>query len=221
MIRVSGLSVGYGSRRVVEGVSLNLAEGESVLVIGHNGSGKTTLLKTLCGLIPPLSGSGTILGLALSRLSPRPLLLRGGRYLGQGPRGFDELRIQASRAVLSRLYGMEPNGAAPPSFSRTRIGQLSVGQRRLEALRLISAGDPRLFLLDEPLAGVDPGTESATLRWLEDRRRRGAGFLIVEQNFRSLLERVDRALVLRGSSVAYYGAAGELADRERLMESYL
>lgn len=227
VLEVSGLAIGYDGVPVASGISLRVPDGASLLVIGHNGAGKSTLLRSLFGLHPLLRGNGTVGGIDIKSASPRELYIRGFRYLGQGIRSFNGLSIATSRRVLQRLYGF-PAAAdsifgsswAPAQFGK-RIGQLSVGQKRLEALALLSAGSPRAFFLDEPTAGLDPRHSSEISAWIRRRKEAGISFVVVEQQFRGLLAFFDLAAVMRRGEVSYFGAAASLRDAGRLGEVFL
>src|ERR1039457_3939280 len=153
------LTVGYSGTEVVRDVSFCLPAGESMLLIGHNGAGKSTLLKTLFGLIKPIKGSGRMRGMSIEECSPFRLVRSGIRFLGQGTRSFDHLNIAEHRAILTKLYSLPIDASdlgVNDGSTKRRVGTLSMGQRRLEALRTLSVGSPRLFILDDPVAGVDP-----------------------------------------------------------------
>jgi branched-chain amino acid transport system ATP-binding protein len=222
LLQTAALSVGYEGRTVVSGVAVEVAAGTSLAVIGHNGSGKTTLLRTLFGLQPALSGQASVLALALPSLKPRLLIERGARYLAQGPRSFDELSPSANRDVLSRLYGFQRESRGvnhlPPAG---RVGSLSLGWRRLEALELLMAGSPSLLLLDEPTASLDQQNAHRVFEWLSAARRRGVSLVIVEHALTPLLRLTDQCLVIRGGTPSYYGAAEPLKDPARLASVFL
>ena len=219
LVSCSGLAVGYPGRTVLSSVTFSLDAGQSLLVIGHNGAGKSTLLRTLAGILPPISGEAQVLGHAVRALDPRKLMLNGGRFLGQGSRAFPALSVGRNRRVLSLLYGFEPapdagpDPAIPPG---SRVGLLSIGQRRIEALRLLSSGAPRLILLDEPLSGLDSANERWVLRWMDEQRAAGTAFVVVEQRFRDLLAHFEMVLVLRAGEVTYVGDAGHLLNPQAM-----
>lgn len=218
------LTVGYSGTEVVRDVSFCLPAGESMLLIGHNGAGKSTLLKTLFGLIKPIKGSGRMCGMPIEECSPFRLVRSGARFLGQGTRSFDHLNIAQHRAILTKLYGL-PVEASDLGINDgptdRRVGALSMGQRRLEALRTLSVGSPRLFVLDEPVAGVDPRNAGLIREWIMKRQERGVSFIVAEHSFRDLLALFPRTLVLRRGAVSYFGSSEELRADAKLAEVYL
>lgn len=200
------LTVGY-SLPVLRDVTFTLHQGESLLVLGSNGSGKSTLLKTLFCLQRPLSGCGKLLGADLTASRPKSLLQIGVRYMGQGIRSFDFLTVKNSRRVLSSLYGLR---SAPAMLKEEhvngskRIGSLSVGQRRMEALRLLSAGESKLFLLDEPTSGIDSEHVEAIREWMQTMRARGASYIVAEHSVTASFSGIfDRTLVIKEGMVHF------------------
>lgn len=222
VISCRDLSVGFGRHRVVSGITLSVPDKSSLLVIGHNGAGKSTFLRTLMGLLPPLSGQGEIAGIDVAAASPRSLMARGVRYLGQGQRSFDDLRVRDHRAVLTRLYGLDAiSTAESPATSTQRVGELSVGWRRLEGLWLLAAGSPQMYLLDEPLSGLDAANSQSLISWMKASRDTGVSFVVVEHDFRELLTVLDQALVMRRGEVTFYGPARDLCNEALLADVYL
>lgn len=222
MISIKGLSVGYGSVRVLSNLNLEIPPDQTLLVIGHNGAGKSTLLKTLFRLIPPQGGRASVFGSDLAAHSPRSLLKLGIRFLGQGPRSFDDLRVAESRMLLQRLHGFTPSRLPEPDIpSQMRIGSLSIGQRRLEALYLLSAGDPRLYLLDEPSAGLDFQHCMELIHWIKNAQERGIAFIIVEHRFRMFLEVARQVAVFKKGTMSFVGPPKDLLAEGTLEASFL
>lgn len=218
------LSVGY--RRIIcGGVSFELPQGKSMLIGGLNGAGKSTLLKTLFALMPKLGGSAEVAGVDLIRASPERLMRANCRFLGQGVRSFDHLSMRQNREVLKVLYDFSPGSKIPEAFaslgSSKQVGDLSVGLRRLASMLMLMAGTPRLYLLDEPVAGVDALHEDLILQWISMEQQKGASFIIVEQRFRRLLPVCHLALVLRSGKIAFCGNSSELSSDSRIAEFFI
>jgi ABC-type multidrug transport system ATPase subunit len=223
LIECKQLDVGYGAVSVLRDVSFRVSSGESLLIIGHNGAGKSTLLRTLMGVQPRLGGEFAVAGMTANKVSPKALISVGIRYLGQGNRGFVNLSVGQSRRALELLYGVNAWKGDRTDAGRDKrtIGSLSYGQRRLEALRLLAAGEPILYLLDEPFAGVDAANALELTAWIMKERLRGAGFVVVEQRFRPILNLFDQVLVTRRGLVSYYGPTKFLEDDARMGATYL
>jgi branched-chain amino acid transport system ATP-binding protein len=223
LLEATGLSVGYGGRPVVSGVQLTVEPGEVLLVLGHNGAGKSTLLQTLFGLLPAIAGRATVANCRIPGSVPRDLIWAGCRYVAQQLRYFGNLRVDESRRVLTKLWGLEgaAEGFGDGQDSRRRVRELSFGQRKIELLRLMAVGSPQLFLLDEPTAGLDRATRQQFWEWLKCARSSGVGFVVVEQDFQTPLELADQCLIFKAGSVGYYGPAAPLRDRQALAAAFI
>jgi len=224
---------GYGKKQVVNGVSLDIANGEIVALIGHNGAGKSTLVKAIFGMLPVWSGEVRFDGRVLDGAKPRELLRAGVAYVPQGNRVFTDMSVcenlemggvtslkrQQVKAGLDRAVALFP--ALGPMLKR-RAGTLSGGEKQMLALSMGLMTSPRLLLLDEPSLGLAPGlvtTAFAHIRQLN--LRDGVSILIVEQKVREVLKIADRAVVLRNGTVSFSGFATKLSDDTRLREVYL
>lgn len=189
-------------------------------MLGHNGAGKTTLAKTLVGLQRPISGTGAVLDLALESVTPRSLMLRGGRYLAQGARSFDGLTVQENRLVLNRLYGFRQPGQGP-HVNAVHMRELSLGERKLQTLEMMLAGDAKLLLLDEPTSSLDPEHTAGILEQIRNAQTRGIDVLIIEQAYDQIFALCDKCLVLRGGQMTYFGDTSAIQDPARLAALFL
>ena len=214
---------GYGKKKVIGGVSLELSPGEIVALIGHNGAGKSTLLKAMFGLLPVWSGKITIDGLREGELSPHLLLKVGIAYVPQGNRVFGELTVGENLEVAATNAGESPQAtfntfpALQPLLRRV-AGTLSGGEKQMVALAQALAASPRLLLLDEPSLGLAPQAASAALQHVSRlAREREISLLIVEQKVRQILRIAHRVYVLRNGQVSYSGRAEALAGDDQLL----
>lgn len=222
LLRLRGLSVGYGHRAIVHGIDAALNEGESLLVIGHNGAGKSTLLRTLFGLQASLCGRIQVLGREVYEGVTPELVRSGVRYLAQGPRYFGEMSIEEHRLVLGRLYGFGKLPQLPAAVPGLRnVKGLSVGQRRLEALYLLRGGSPKLCLFDEPTAGVDLKHTEEILHWISSMQQRGVGFVIADHNLNSMFEICSITMVIRSGQVTYIGPSQDLRNPGMLARFFI
>ena len=167
LLRVDTLVAGYGKKRVLNGVSLEVTPGEIVALIGHNGAGKSTLLKTLFGMLPVWAGSIELDGKRLGVFSPRELLRAGVAYVPQGNRVFSDLTVGENlemggvtlsdraglREGMDRVFGLFP--ALKPHL-RQPARTLSGGEKQMLALANVLILSPRLLFLDEPSLGLAP-----------------------------------------------------------------
>ena len=163
MIAVEGLTKRFGNRTVVDNVSLKVNEGEIVGFLGPNGSGKTTVIRMLCGLLTPDAGSGTVLGMNVLTDSTR--IKREVGYMTQRFSFYEDLTIAENLEFVARLYGLKPvahhvdrtlDHLGLTSRRGQLAGTLSGGWKQRLALAACIMHQPRLLLLDEPTAGVDP-----------------------------------------------------------------
>jgi len=233
LLKVESLVSGYGKKQVLSGVTLEVAPGELVSLIGHNGAGKSTLLKCLFGLIPIWKGTVVLDGKSLQCPHPRELLRAGVAYVPQGNRVFTDLTVRENLEMggviitnkvrlderLERVFTLFP--ALKPRL-RQRAGTLSGGEKQMLALANALILRPRLLLLDEPSLGLAPPLVSQALgRVQQISRESGASVLIVEQKVREVLKITQRVYVLRNGRVSFSGSADCLYDEAKLREVYL
>jgi len=225
LIRADHLATGYGKKQVLNGVSLDVAPGEIVALIGHNGAGKSTLLKTIFGLLPLWQGQVVLDGMLLNAHTPRELLRMGVAYVPQGNRVFTGLTVRENLEMggvtvsdRTRLNeGIEQSLMQFPALRprlRQRAGTLSGGEKQMLALANALVISPRLLLMDEPSLGLAPLAVAEALD-------SGVTVLIVEQKVREALRIAGRVYVLRNGRVSFSGPAGALADDAKLREVYL
>jgi branched-chain amino acid transport system ATP-binding protein len=208
LLRVEGLSAGYGQAVVVQGVDFALDAGQSLALLGRNGTGKTTLLNTLVGATQRHAGRITQAGQDLTALPSHRRAAAGIGWVPQERNIFASLTVDENLSAvarpgpwtLARAYDMFPRLAE----RRANLGnQLSGGEQQMLAVARALVLNPRLLLLDEPLEGLAPIIVEELLRSIERVvRDEGMSAIIVEQNPRLILPITQRAIVLdRGSVV--------------------
>ena len=229
LLDIRDIHVAYGRAEVVHGISLAMAAGSIVTVIGANGAGKTTLLNAIMGVIP---SRGTI----LYDGAPVPDTIEGrvaaGLCLVPEKRELFgsmtvEDNIELGGFLRSRQERNETREEVHALFPRLRerskqlAGTLSGGERQMLALARALMSRPRLLLLDEPSLGLAPLIVAEILRIVAELRRTGVSILLVEQNARAALEIADEAYLVELGEVRCSGPAAELAVDPALMASYL
>ena len=207
MLTVTHLSAGYGDIPVLHHITMAIASGESVGILGHNGMGKTTLLRCLIGALKPSAGSVMLDGREVTHMAPHGRARLGMAYVPQGREIFaslsvkDNLRMglvktgQGSPAALESLLVDFPR--LVPLLDRAG-GSLSGGEQQLLALARALAGQPRILLLDEPTEGIQPSIIeeiAQTLTALRDRL--GLTIVLVEQNLDFIATVSQRVLVIK------------------------
>ena len=227
---LSDVSAGYGDRAALEHVTLAVEPGSLLAVVGPNGAGKSTLLKLMAGLLEPWSGRIEILGAPAGREARRvayvpqaelvdwgfPVTVEDVVMMGRFPRlgpirrpGNDDRR--AVRDALAQV-GMA-------SHLRTQVGRLSGGQRRRVFLARALAAEPDLFLLDEPVTGIDATTQELLMDILEAQAARGKTVVATTHDLACAAQRFQQVLAINHTVVAY-GASDLVLDADVLARAY-
>ena len=222
----------YRQRRVVNGVSINVAAGEIVGLLGPNGAGKTTTFNIIVGLIRPDGGTVKFQQREISRLAMHRRARLGMGYLTQEPSIFRKLTVEQNilaileTCQLSRQerairlkYFLNELDLTP--LARNVAYTLSGGEkRRLEITRALVTS-PKLLLLDEPFSGIDPIAVYEVQKIVRRLKERGLGILITDHNVRETLKLVDRAYLIHKGEVLYEGSADQLVNDPKAREIYL
>ncbi|QOW22751.1 MULTISPECIES: LPS export ABC transporter ATP-binding protein [Lysobacteraceae] len=233
MLVAKGLRKSYGSREVVSDFGLTLDAGEVVGLLGPNGAGKTTCFYMIVGLVPADAGQILLDGKDITGEPMHARAKYGMGYLPQEPSVFrkltvaDNLRVALElredldkagreRELASLMEELQVNHVA------NQLGaSLSGGERRRVEIARALAGNPRLMLLDEPFAGVDPISVADIQRIVRHLKNRGIGVLITDHNVRETLGICDRAYILNAGSVLAQGAPDTLLANPDVRRVYL
>jgi len=231
VLTVDTLRSGYGRIEVLHGVSLEVAAGEIVALVGSNGAGKTTLLRTISGVHPMRSGTIRLGDEAIERLAAHRRVARGIAQVPEGRQVFaplsveDNLRLGAFvrrdaeiAADLANVYETFPALAEKRHVS---AGSLSGGQQQMLAIGRALMARPSLLLLDEPSMGLAPFLVEQIFAIIGDFKRRGLTVLLVEQNAHAALAIADRGYVIEGGRITMTGTGHALREDERVRAAYL
>ncbi len=232
MLEVRGLEVAYGRIRAVQGISLDVAEGEIVTLIGANGAGKSSTMHAICGIEKPAAGSVRFLGEDITGLPAHRVIGRGITQVPEGRLVFTGLTIEENLRLGAYSAGRRLDVAAemervldlfPVLRERlaSRGSALSGGQAQMLAVARGLMARPRLLLLDEPSLGLSPVAVQEVFTLIGDLRRRGVTVLLVEQNVRQARSIADRGYVLESGTIILEGSAPELAGHDMLVSAYL
>jgi branched-chain amino acid transport system ATP-binding protein len=231
MLEVDGLSVVYGQRRALEAVSLRVAEGEIVTLLGANGSGKSTTLRAISGLVRPQRGRVVFRGRDLARVSADRIVAAGIGHVPEGREIFPDFSVRDNLHAGAHLVPrreIAPRLAAAWSLFPTlrerqlqRAGTLSGGEQQMLAIARALMTRPRLLLLDEPSLGLAPLLTREIFRVIERINATGVTVLLVEQNARRALAVAARGYVLETGRVALAGPSAELVNDPRIRAAYL
>ncbi len=232
LLSLERISSYYGEARALADVSLEVADGEIVAVIGSNGAGKTTMLRTISGLMHPRSGRIYFQGEAIEWTRPHQLIRRGIAHIPEGRRLFAQMTVREN--LLMGAYGAQSWKERGPLIDeicalfprlRERIGQLagtlSGGERQMLATARALMARPRLLMLDEPSLGLAPKIVETILAIIRDVNRRGVAVLLVEQNAQLALKTAARAYLLENGAVVKSGVTAEFLADESVRRSYL
>jgi lipopolysaccharide export system ATP-binding protein len=232
LVETRALVKEYRRRRVVNGVNMNVREGEIVGLLGPNGAGKTTSFYMITGLIKPTSGHVFFKGQNVTRLPMFRRARMGLGYLAQEPSIFRNLTVEENvLAILETLpIGVrERRRRLEYLLEELKIGYLakqkaytlSGGERRRLEITRALVTDPALILLDEPFSGVDPLAVYDVQQIIRDLKQRGLGILITDHNVRETLSVVDRAYVIYSGEVLCEGTREFLVNDPQAREKYL
>ena len=231
MITIKNLSAGYGLVNVLRDVSLDIAGGEIVAVLGSNGVGKTTLNNTLSGLIKPKSGEIIFEGSSLVGASPETIVDLGLIHVPEGRKLFPNLSVRDNLELGSYRRGKSERAAnlddVLDTFPKLRdrinqiAGTLSGGEQQMVAIGRGLMSSPKLLILDEPSLGLSPLLVEQMFELIKRINDKGLTILLVEQNVIQSLAIADRAYVIEEGRIAISGSAAELRDNAELKKSYL
>jgi branched-chain amino acid transport system ATP-binding protein len=231
MLKVQGLSAGYGDLIVVRDVSLDVADGEFVAIIGSNAAGKSTLIRAMIGLLPRSAGTVAFDGQPVERLAPYQLAQRGLAAVLEHSviakmSVHDNLLLGAyraqARAEISRT--LDESFALFPILAERRAqlaGSLSGGEQQMLCVARALMSRPRMIVLDEPSVGLSPVMVSTILQALAELNRRGLTILLAEQNVAQTLKIASRAYVIEGGAIRMQAPSAELMNNPRVREAYL
>jgi branched-chain amino acid transport system ATP-binding protein len=200
MLQVSGIDAWYGDVQVLRDLSLSVAAGEVLCMLGRNGAGKTTALKAIMGLVPVRSGSIRLDGVELTELPAYQVPKQAIAYVPQGRRLFAELTVAENLEIglMTRSRGPETLERALALFPvlrermSQRSGTLSGGEQQMLAIARALCVEPKVLLLDEPTEGLMPAMIGAIRDCVRELRNRGVAIVLVEQRVDAVLPVADR-----------------------------
>ena len=221
---------GYGEAEILHGVSITVAEGEIVTIIGPNGCGKSTLMKAIVGLVGVRTGSVTFRGEDITDTAPEMIVRTGLCYVPQTSNVFPSLTIRENmemgafvrtddfRGRVDEMFRLFPDLAVRPG---RKAGSLSGGQRQMLAIARALMLDPRLLILDEPSAGLSPAMVGMVFERIRDINQGGVAVLLVEQNARQALQMSDRGYVLTAGENRLEDSGPDLLNNPEVATLYL
>jgi branched-chain amino acid transport system ATP-binding protein len=232
MLTVEGLEVSYGDVRALDGVSLEVAEGAIVAIVGANGAGKTTLIRTIAGMLRPARGSIRLRNNDIAGLPPHRVCNLGIGQVAEGRQVFPTLTVLENlemgamlpRARAEQAQNLERVFALFPKLAERKAqaaGTLSGGEQQMLAIGRCLMGKPDLVMFDEPSLGLAPAIVQNLLKTIRDLNRDGLTCVLVEQNVAVSLKLASRAYVLENGRVTLSGTGEELLADDRVRQAYL
>ena len=231
MLSVDKLHTYFGRAHILADVSLRVAKGEVVVLLGRNGAGKSTTLKSIMGLVPVAQGAIRFLDRDIVGLPPHEIAQMGLGYVPEDRRIFAELTVMENLEVgrqrprdeapawtPEKLFAMFPNLAA----MRDRAGgRMSGGEQQMLTIARTLMGNPRAILLDEPSEGLAPVIVEHMARTIKALKSEGLTVILSEQNLHFAHLVADRAYIIEKGRIRYSGTMAELAADESVRSQYL
>ncbi len=230
LLHVEELHTYYGDSHILQGVSLAVAPGQVVALLGRNGAGKTTVLRSIMRMVTPRRGRVVFDGRPLDKLTTFQIARSGLAFVQETRAIFPSLSVEENLSIAARGDG--PNArwtverlfASFPALSERRsIGgtQLSGGEQQMLAIARALVGNPRLLLLDEPSEGLAPLIVAKIETLLQSLKREGMTMLLVEQNFALATSVADHVVVLGKGRVRWSGTSAELRGSAAIRQTWL
>ena len=232
MLVVENLDLYYGDAQALGGVSLEVARGQIVAIVGANGAGKTSLIRTIAGIETPRAGRVTYMDADITGKPAHHIVNLGIGQVAEGRQVFPSLTVlenlemgamiprarAKAKATLAEMFAMFPRLAERRS---QLAGTLSGGEQQMLAIGRCLMGQPELIMFDEPSLGLAPAIVQDVLRSIRQLNRQGMTILLVEQNVAVSLKISERAYVLENGRVAMSGRGADLLVDDRVRQAYL
>jgi branched-chain amino acid transport system ATP-binding protein len=232
MLKLEGVSGGYGLLEILKGIDLTVSQGEIVTIIGNNGAGKTTALRTICGLVQVTGGKISFKGQAINNLPTHEIVARHLVMVPEGRRIFQKLTVRENLNMGAYLVNSKSQVAEDIErvfalFPRLKErqkqngGSLSGGEQQMLAMARALMGRPEMLLLDEPSMGLAPQMIEKIFETTIEINKQGTTVLLVEQNACLALQIASRAYVIETGKITISGPSRELLADERVKRAYL
>jgi branched-chain amino acid transport system ATP-binding protein len=229
MLQVNDIHTYYGDSYILQGVSLRVAPGEAVCLLGRNGAGKTTTIRSIIGFTSPRAGKIVFKERDITRLSADRIARAGIGLVPQGRRIFPDLTVRENLMLAARKqngadWNLESVYAQLPHLrerEKHRGDELSGGEQQMLAIGRALMANPELLLMDEPTEGLAPLIVREIARLLQDLKRRRQAILLVEQSLPLALQVADRIYVMSKGRIVFEGTPRTLFEDEEVKRQYL
>ena len=234
MLKIRNLEAGYGKLKVLKHISLHVAPGEIVTLIGANGAGKTTLLHTLAGLVRASAGEVLLRDVDLKKMKAEKIVAHGVSLVPEGRQIFSTMTVQENLQLGGYLqYKKDKQKAGeqldwiielfPVLYERRDqlAGTLSGGEQQMLAMGRALMAQPALIMMDEPSTGLAPLIVKSIFAVIKKLQEAGNTVLLVEQNARAALHIADRGYVMETGRIIVQGPAEDLLENKDVQRAYL
>jgi len=231
LLKLDGVTTYYGQMRILEGISLEVAQGELVCLLGGNASGKSTTLKTILGIVRPRSGRVLLEDQDVSGWPVPQRIAKGMAIVPENRRLFGQMTVRENLELGAVLRGRDKldddfdrvHQLFPRLLERRHqlAGTLSGGEQQMVAVARALMSRPRLLLMDEPSMGLSPALVQQNFEIIKEVHESGVSVLMVEQNATMALSVADRGYVLSTGEIVLEGSAAWLLSSEDLKRAYL
>lgn len=236
MLSLRNVVTQYGTIRALKGISMDVAQGEIVALIGANGAGKTTVLKTISGLLSPSEGDIMFEGKSITRSLPEDIVKMGISHVPEGRKVFSQMTVMENLELgaysrpggkhgrrqvhddLDRVFSLFPQ---LKSRENQLTGTLSGGEQQMLAMGRALMSRPKVLLMDEPSMGLAPMIVKDIFNIIRDVNQAGTTVLLVEQNAHLALTTATRAYVLETGKIVLHGESQDLLKNEKVRKAYL
>ena len=232
MLKIENLEVSYGAVQALRGISMEVADGEIVSLIGANGAGKTTTLHAVTGLVPIKTGSVEYDGHDLRKIDPSKIVSMGLAHVPEGRQVFTRMTVAENLAMgayhrkdkkgieadLERVYERFPR---LKERAKQLAGTLSGGEQQMVAMGRAIMSAPKLVVMDEPSMGLSPVLVKEVFDIIQTMHESGITILLVEQNAKMALAISNRAYVLENGRITMSGDANTLLHDDKVRKAYL
>lgn len=231
MLKLQGVGVKYGHSTALENIDLQIAEGETVSLIGANGAGKTTLLKAISGIVKA-TGSITYNDMELTKMTPEMIVRQGIIHVPEGKHIFSEMTVRENLEMGASLRKDKENINRDINklFERfPRLGEranqkggtMSGGEQQMLAIARGLIANPKILMLDEPSLGVAPLVVKEIMAAISELSQQGMTILLIEQNAKMALKTSSRTYVLETGHISAEGNSADMLNDEKIKKAYL
>jgi branched-chain amino acid transport system ATP-binding protein len=232
LLKVEGIDLYYGDAQALAGVSIEIAAGEIVAIVGANGAGKSSLIRTIHGIEKPAAGKITFDGVDITGWPSHRTCEIGVGHVAEGRQVFPNLSVlenlemgatlkrarSAEKATLERVFGLFPRLS---ERAKQAAGTLSGGEQQMLAIGRCLMGQPRLIMFDEPSLGLAPAIVQEMFRIVRRLNEEGLTVLLVEQNVMASLKIAHRGYVLENGRIELSESGPALLNNDRVRKAYL